>query len=96
MKRILKGHRFGARFGEDIREPIGESIVRALVGPQPENAARTQMGGEPVQARRLIKGGVGRVQQELGRMVDIHQDGVEPPGGLIRIKAVLDWASIHC
>jgi hypothetical protein len=36
LKRIVKRHSLGARLGKDRAKPPCESLVRHLVGPQPE------------------------------------------------------------
>ena len=64
-----------------------KTLVRQVIGPQPEHPPRPE---EPAQAHHplfRIKVRVTGIQQGIGGVINIKEDGVKPVTGIIRIEA---------
>ena len=81
--RALERHRLRPRFGEHGRQPIGEGGIGPVVGPQAEYAAGFQLSRQRAQTVGLIEARAAVVQQRVRRMVDVDEDGIEPPAGVL-------------
>ena len=89
LQRIVERHRLGARLRKAIGEPRRERVVGQRVGPQAEHAAGAELRGQPAQAVGLIEAGMARIEQAVGRMIDVDQHRVEAAAGRVRIEARL-------
>lgn len=78
---------FGADFGENFAEAGEEAFFGGIIGPEAEDAAGMEAGGEALEAGDGIEVGVAGVEEVGGRVVDVEEHGVEAAAGMGRIVA---------
>ncbi len=66
----------GGGGGEDFGEVVGELVFGDAVGPEGEDAAGLEVGGEFEQAFLGVEAGVGLGEDVGGCVVDVEEDGV--------------------
>jgi hypothetical protein len=71
---------------EDLGKPCSEGLVRPVVRPQSEDAARFQVPAQALQPFRRVKVRIFGGEPEVRRMVDIDEDRVEAPAGRFGIE----------
>ena len=70
-------HHVGLARCEHLGHDREEVVVGRGVGPQREHATRVEAVRQALQARRLVEGGVARVEDVPRRVIDVDEDGVE-------------------
>ena len=82
-------HRFRPCLSEYVGKPVGEALVGLVVRPEPEDATGLEMSGEGAEPFGPIEAGTAIVEERVGRVVYVDQNGIEAAAGGVRIKSGL-------
>ena len=81
LKGIVEGNDVGLAGGKYLRQSVHKIVIGRVVGPESEDAAGVEFGGELAEAIGGVEGGVAFVEEIFGGVVDVEEDGVIEAAG---------------